>query len=106
DAYFLDEVRNAHAKAWNDLALFFHTGPNGAGPPVDFARAAKIYERTLELFPDHANTVLNYGLLLAEKLGRPAEAKPFLVRYLQMRPEDPRAAQIAKLAGVPAPTPK
>ncbi|MHC5021343.1 MAG: hypothetical protein ACYTGX_14775, partial [Planctomycetota bacterium] len=38
DAYFLDEVRNAHAKAWNDLALFFHTGPNGAGPPVDFAR--------------------------------------------------------------------
>jgi hypothetical protein len=106
DAYFLDEVRNAHAKAWCDLAIFFHSGPNEAGAPVDFARAERLYKRTLQLFPDHLNAVLGYGLLLSEKLGRPAEGNPLLVRYLQARPEDPRAAQIAKLAGVPAPAPK
>ncbi len=99
DAYFLFEVRDQHAGALTRLGHLFQQGVAGdrAGPRLP-AVAERVYRRGVGLFPDAADLRLNLGLLLKDDLGKPDEAKGHFRRYLELKPDDPRRAEIEAMA--------
>ncbi|MCI0339764.1 MAG: DUF2723 domain-containing protein [Planctomycetales bacterium] len=95
DAYFLREAADQHVGALVKIGHLFQQGAAGdrTGPRLP-AAAERVYRRGVALFPDAPDLRLNLGLLLRDDLGKPDEAKEHFRRYLELRPDDPRRAEI------------
>jgi len=64
----------------------------------DYPRAERFFRESIRDEEGQAEAHLNLGLLYVYKLQRPAEAKPHLLRFLELVPGDPEAAEIRRLA--------
>lgn len=62
----------------------------------DYAEAAQHFQRALETNPAAAQTHLAYAILCDQRLERCAEAAYHYGRYLQLRPDEPRAEEIRR----------
>jgi arylsulfatase A-like enzyme/regulator of sirC expression with transglutaminase-like and TPR domain len=68
----------------------------------DFGRAEAFFKTSIDDEEGQPEAHLNLGLLYLYKLGRPADAKPHLLRFLELSPNDSEAAEIRRLAdGIP-----
>jgi arylsulfatase A-like enzyme len=79
-------------EAWLNLGLVYA----GQG---NVQKAVRQYEALLELTPDHPGALINLGWTRQELLHDPAGARPYLQRFLEVAPRDPRAAQVRALLG-------
>ncbi len=87
-----DSVARRYAAAINRAAI----ARVGAG---DAAGAAGEFRRALELDPDYAQVWLNLGLVAADYLGRPDEARAAWRTYLELAGDSPEAPGVrARLA--------
>ena len=87
-----DSVARRYAAAINRAAI----ARVGAG---DAAGAAAEFRRALELDPDYAQVWLNLGLVAADHLGRPDEARAAWRTYLELAGDSPEAPGVrARLA--------
>jgi tetratricopeptide (TPR) repeat protein len=72
----------------------------------DFGRAEQFFKEAIRDEEGQPEAHLNLGLLYLYKMGRPAEAKPHLLRFLELSPDDPEAAEIRRLAASQPPDPQ
>jgi choline-sulfatase len=64
----------------------------------DYPRAERFFLESIRDEEGQAEAHLNLGLLYVYKLRRPADAKPHFLRFLELAPADPEAAEIGRLA--------
>jgi Flp pilus assembly protein TadD len=82
------EIDARHTDAWRGL------GAALAG--TDAIQACAAWTHAIELNPRDFDTLFNLGVLLAES-GRPAEAVPYLRRFLAEAPRDRYAGDFARI---------
>jgi tetratricopeptide (TPR) repeat protein len=78
-------MKPGYYEAWNNLA-------GSLAARSKLAEAENAYARALTLRPDYGDACLNYGLLLAEKLGNVDSALALIERGERLLPDGERKA--------------
>jgi tetratricopeptide (TPR) repeat protein len=90
----------------NDAALGLAAALRGEGGPTKVEEARHILDKILERNPHSVGALFNLGVLYAEVLKRPADARPLFKRFLAEAPSDHPSRLDAEhyMAAIDAPT--